>query len=118
MVNEKTMSIKIGVMECSIVTDEDRVYVLKIANLVDDKIEEIMNSSAKVSVAVASVLTAMEYCDLYIKAQDSVDNMRSQLRPYIDEAAKTKIERDDLIKENERLRREIETLRARLSHRN
>lgn len=117
MDSEKTMNIKIGGMDCTIVTDEERGYILKIAGLVDDKIDEILSSSAKVSVAVASVLAAMEFCDLYQKSQEAVDNMRSQLRPYIDEAAKIRVDRDECKREIEKLRREVETLRSRLGNR-
>lgn len=114
---EKTMNIKVGGIDCTIITDEERGYILKIAGLVDGKIDEILESNARVSVAMASVLAAMHFCDNHLKSQEAVDNMRSQIKPYIDEAAKIRVEYEDCKKENDRLRRDIETLRTRLSNR-
>ena len=47
------------------------------------------------------------------KASDSADNLRLQIKDYLEDAAKARLQADEMVRENERLQREIQMLRAR-----
>ena len=60
----------------------------------------------------AAVLSALDYLDELEKSSASADNMRSQIKDYLEDAAKAKLEAEEAKKEIERLRREIGYLKG------
>lgn len=103
----KNMTISIAGIEVTIQTDEDRGYVQRIASKVDERLAVYLRMGAKVTVAQAAVLTALEFCDEFEKNNAAVENMRAQMRNYIDDSSRANAERDRYKAEAERLRNEI-----------
>ena len=60
----------------------------------------------------ALVLCTMGYCDLYKKERANTEHLRSQLKEYLDDAAKARAEAEELQKEAGRMKKELEALRA------
>jgi cell division protein ZapA (FtsZ GTPase activity inhibitor) len=81
----KNMTVSVGGIDITIQTDEDRGYIQKLAAKVDEKVGTYLRMGAKVTVAQAAVLTAMELCDEFEKNNAAVENMRAQMRSYIDD---------------------------------
>ncbi len=89
--------------EICIVTNDNADHIRSIAAAVEDKIEKYTKSSARVSVTQAAILTAMEYADEDSRKETILANIKNQLKGYLDDAAKTKAERDKYKEEYEKL---------------
>lgn len=99
--------------EYVMLSDDNEEYVKALGEDVDEKISELMSRNSRLSPMMASILTALDYCDQYKKALSTADNLRSQIKDYLEDSAKARIEADEARREIERLNREIQALRAR-----
>lgn len=86
-----------------ITTDESAQYMQELAADVDEKLRAALKSN-KLSMTQAAVFVALEYADMAKKASDSADNLRGQLKDYLEDAAKAKTERDMYKHEVEKLK--------------
>ena len=93
MANRVTMTI-CG-QDYTLVDDESAAYMQKVGALVDQKMTELMDS-AHVSRHDAAVLAAINLADELYKQQDGSENLRRQLKTYLDEATAAKNEASDL----------------------
>mgnify|MGYP000760347275 CR=1 FL=1 len=75
---------------------------------------ELMASSNSVSITTAAVMTALNYRDELEKASGSADNMRRQIKDYLEDAASAKMAAEEVRRENAALKRRIEELERRL----
>lgn len=92
-------------------SNEPVEYVKKLANNIENKVKAIMDSSINVSLNDAYFLSLLSYADMYDKSLRNTGLIRSQLSEYIEDSTKAKLEVEELKKENEKLRREIDVLR-------
>lgn len=91
-----------------IATPEEEEYVQKLARDLDEQIRRLMDSSDRVTLNDALVLSALNYVDAFYKSEASADHMRSQLTDYLEEAARAKIELDEARRQIENLKKLIE----------
>ena len=77
--------------EYTFVAEEDSTYVEKVAAYVDRKMTETLEAT-KAGQTDAAVLTAANIADELFKAQEIAENLRSQLKEYLDEATKAILE--------------------------
>ena len=75
----------------TLVAEESPSYMQKVAALVDAKMSEIM-TSGRVSRTDAAVLAAANMADEMLKQQSSTENLRRQLKGYLDDANRAKSE--------------------------
>ena len=87
-----------------ILTDEDKDYTEALGAELNDKMTRILRSRRNLSVTQAAVLAALESLDKQKKAEQSSENLRSQVKDYLEDAAKAKSERDFFKREFERLK--------------
>jgi cell division protein ZapA len=90
-------------------TAESPNYVFALARALETKINEITNAGSG-SPYTASIMVALSLLDDLNKANQRLDNIRAQTKEYVDEAGRTRIERDAAQKEIEVLRSKIEQL--------
>ena len=64
-----------------------------------------------IATGVAAVLVAITNADAAKKAENAADNLRAQMKGYLDDNARARQETENTRREMERLRREIEDLR-------
>ena len=83
MANRVTMTI-CG-MEYTLVAEEDAAYMEKVGAMVDGEMRQLMDG-AHMSRDNAAVLAAVNLADELCKAQENADNLRRQLKTYLDEA--------------------------------
>lgn len=100
---KKRITVTIGGNDYRLVSAEDEEYTRKVAAHVDAKISEILQS-ANTSIVEAAVLASINLADEYYKVLDTADNLRAQLKDYLEESGRMKIEIADLRRENERLK--------------
>lgn len=96
--------------EYSLKTAENASYVLNLAAELEKKINDMVNSGNGVSIQTAAILIALSAMDDANKANQSVDNIRTQIKQYVDEAAKAMLERDEAIKDKESLKSKLSSL--------
>ena len=106
--------IRLAICGCSylISTTDSEQYTLSLAEKLDHNMNEIMAQNPSASVTAAAVLSALDYLDELEKSSASADNLRSQIKDYLEDAAKAKLEAEEAKKEIERLRREIGYLKG------
>ena len=59
-------------------------------------------------------LAALDYCDEAVKATESADNLRSQIKDYLEDSSQARMEAEEARREIEKLKKEVQTLRGRL----
>lgn len=75
----------------TLMAEESPSYMQKVAALVDAEMSEIM-ASGRVGRLDAAVLAAANLADQMLKQQASTENLRTQLKGYLDDANKAKSE--------------------------
>ena len=93
MANRVTMGI-CG-QDYTLVADENASFMEKVGAMVDKKMRELMDT-AHVSRSDAAVLAAINLADELLKNQEASENLRRQLKTYLDEATAAKNEASDL----------------------
>ena len=93
MANRITMSI-CG-EEYTLVAEETATYMQKVGKKVDDKMRQLIDE-AHVSRNDAAVLAAVNLADELYKAQEGTENLRRQVKTYLDEANAAKNEVSEL----------------------
>ena len=93
--------------EYTFVADETAGYMQKVGTYVDDKMTDVLNG-AKVGRTDAAVLTAVNITDELCKAQAAAEQLRSQIKGYLDQATKAQAEVSDLKREVFRLQQRLE----------
>ena len=81
--------------EYTLVADESSAYMEKVGALVDQRMSELMEA-AHMGRSDAAVLAAVNIADELFKAQESAENLRRQLKTYLDEATQAKAEASEL----------------------
>ena len=95
--------------EYTFIADESAAYMQKVGSYVSEKMEEVL-SSAKVGRTDAAILTAANITDELFKAQAASEQLRSQIKGYLDEAGKAQAEASDLKREVFRLQQKLDNL--------
>ena len=88
--------------EYTFVAEESASYMQKVGTYVGDKMFEILNS-AKVGRTDAAILTAANIADELFKAQAAAEQLRAQIKDYLDQAGKAQAEASELRRELFRL---------------
>ena len=101
------VSITICGEEYTFVAEESASYMQKVGTYVGDKMSEVL-SSAKVGRTDAAVLTAANIADELFKAQEANQQLRSQIKGYLDEAGRAQAEVSELKREIFRLQQRLD----------
>lgn len=114
MANNK-VSINIAGINLLVSTPEDEEYVLQIAKEIDEAVTAVLDKTPGASVTNAILLCALDSLDNFKKANRTANNMRSQIKEYMAEAAAAKLQYDEESKKTADLDKEIQTLRNHLT---
>lgn len=93
-------------------TTDSEEYVNQLAERLDNDMTEIMTQNPSVSVAASAVISALSYLDELNKNASSTDNMRAQIKDYLEDAAKAKLDAENARRQVEKLTAELEALKA------
>ncbi len=85
------ITVTIAGQDYTLLADQDASAAIKIAQHVDKKLMEIMNDS-RLSLADGAILAAMNIAEDYFKEQEAAENLRHQLKEYVEVSSKTKQE--------------------------
>ena len=93
-----------------LIAEESAAYMQKVGSYVGEKMEEVLTST-KVGRTDAAVLTAVNLADELFKAQAASEQLRRQIKEYLDAAGKAQSQVSEL-------KREVTRLQQRLDSRN
>lgn len=96
--------------EFSLKTDDSPSYYINLAKKVDTEIYRMAASADNVSVQSAAILVALQAFDEAQKANDSIDNIRTQIKEYVDDACQARLERDEAVKNEKALLARVSAL--------
>lgn len=96
------VTVTIADQQYTLIADQDAAAVERIAAHVDARVSEVMNGS-HLSLADGAVLAAMNIAEEYFKEQEASENLRRQLKEYLEEGAKVKQELSEAKREIFRL---------------
>ena len=113
--NKNRVKLTICGTDCVISSDETESYVRSVGGEVEKSIQAVIEKNPRVSLTMAAILTALTYCDDAYRATASADNLRSQIKDYLEDSSRARLEADEAKREIEKMKREIQTLRSRLS---
>ena len=96
------VKVRIAGEEFVIMAAESDEYILRVASYVDAKVADI-RANSRIPLMDAIVLASCNLTDDYFKSQESVENLRMQLKGYIDDIARLRAELNDARREIARL---------------
>ena len=92
-------------------TEESPSYVISLAKDLEKRIFEFMDENQGVNLASATVMVGLSLLDDNTRAVADADNIRAQIKGYVEEATDLRIEADRLRKEMEVLKGENQSLK-------
>ncbi|MBQ3005243.1 MAG: cell division protein ZapA [Clostridia bacterium] len=116
--NKNKVRLNIYSSEYVICSDETPEYVSELGSDIDDRLSAIMKNNPRISVIQATVLLALEYADKAKKNEKGIEKLRSQIKDYLEDASAARMESELAKREAERLARENEALRLKMSGNN
>ena len=94
--------------EYTFIADESATYMQKVGTYVSEKMEEVLNS-AKGGRTDAAILTAANIADELFKSPTASEQLRSQIKGYLDEASRAQSEVSELKREIFRLQQRLDS---------
>lgn len=101
---KKSITVTVGGNEYRLLSSENDEYTRKVAAHVDSKIAEILHGT-NFSIIDAAILAGINIADEYYKVLDTADNLRTQLKDYLEEAGRMKMEIAELRRELDRAKK-------------
>lgn len=112
------VKLTIGGAEYPIVTEDDPKYVEALGHELDEALKNTLKENRSISTTQAAILLALEYADNFKKAVSTADNLRSQIKDYLDDAASAKSKADYSRHESETAKRELEAAKLEIDRLN
>ena len=78
----------VGGKRFTIVTDESEAYMKKIVERVDTKLKSIISSNPKLDKDSAAILASLDYCDEEYKLRQNLEDVKEQIKDYIEDTAR------------------------------
>ena len=103
---ENKITVNICGTDYTLMAEESPSYMQKVAAMVDAKMSEIM-AGGRISRTDAAVLAAANIADELLKQQSSTENLRSQLKGYLDDANRAKNELSECKREIFKLQQQL-----------
>ncbi|MBQ7109170.1 MAG: cell division protein ZapA [Clostridia bacterium] len=113
----KKVEVKINNMEYTLVSNEPEEYVQRVALLVNKRMNQITEGNPQLSTAMKAVLAAVNIADDYLKSEEVLDNLRVELKGYMEESKGLGTELEAKKLEVEKLREDVHKLQIELAKR-
>ena len=113
MENLKKVKIEVAGASYTLSTYEQEGYVRDLAKEMSEDIDSLMVRNPALSMNDALVLCAIAYLSEYKKEAANSDHIRSQLKEYLGDTARARMEVDEANRRADKLSRELEELRRR-----
>ena len=84
--DNKRVEVKINNVEYTLVTNETEEYVQRVALQVNKRMAQIQEENKQLSTAMTAVLAAINIADDLLKNEVVLDNIRAELKKYMEES--------------------------------
>lgn len=115
MMEKNKVHLNIGGSTYTIVTEDENEYVEQLGESIDKEIKKILVENSRLSLTQAAILVALDFADQAKKATAGADNLRAQIKDYLEDSARARMEVDVSRREIERLNRELSAARMKNS---
>lgn len=85
------VTVTIADQDYTLVATEEQSYMEKVAAHVDAELRQVLGAT-KTSLVDGAILAALNIADHYFKEVEASENLRRQLKEYLEESAKLKME--------------------------
>jgi len=92
-------------------------YTIRLSRELNKRLDMIMSKSESLSSLDAALLCAMDCLDELTKANRNVENIRSQIKDYVDDASQARLAAEEANKELRVLRAKVDELQGELKKR-
>lgn len=117
VMENKKVEVKINNAEYVLLTNEPEEYVQRVALLVNKRMAQLLEGNRTLSTAMAAVLTAINIADDLLKSEEIQDNLRSELKRYMEDAESSSEELAAKKLEVEKLKEDMHKLQIELAKR-
>lgn len=107
---ENKVKVVICGKEYNLRTDEKPEYIKGLADRINKEIGDMVKAKPNFGIQNAAVFVALTSLDEAAKAQESIENMRAQIKTYISEAGKERSAKEKLAAKAEELEKKIAAL--------
>ena len=104
------VKIDINGKDYTIMTDEQPEYVTELAGEIDKNIEDMLKSNSSLTLSASAILLAFTYLDKYTKSEKSAENMREQMKSYVEDASKSNLQLQKEVQKRLQLAKQIQLL--------
>ncbi len=108
---KKEITVRIFGRDYRLLTDETEEYSRDLAGALNQRFEEITKGKSTLSAQDGAALIALEAFDDLIKTRSNLENIRSQIKVYFDDATNAKTRAEAAEKENAELKAKVEQLK-------
>lgn len=113
--DNKRVEVKINNVEYTLVTNESEEYVQRVALQVSKRMAQIQEQNKQLSTAMTAVLAAINIADDLLKNETDLDNIRTELRKYMEDAGASAEELAQKKLEVEKMKEDIHKLQIELA---
>lgn len=106
---ENVVKVTIAGTGYTLKTDETEKFTLELAKEIDSKIQEIKKANPFISTNQIAILVALEYGSDCKKAEKNTEELRKEMKNYLEDAAKAQSERDFYKRELDRMKAEAKS---------
>ncbi|MCL2088194.1 MAG: cell division protein ZapA [Oscillospiraceae bacterium] len=117
MMDNRRADITVAGKTYRLMTSDTPEYIKEIAKELDGRISKMLALDDTLSVLTATTIVALEILDEGLKTNSNIDNIRTQIKTYVEDAAKSRMEAEEYKtalaekdSENKRLTTELELL--------
>ncbi|MBR6046428.1 MAG: cell division protein ZapA [Ruminococcus sp.] len=107
---KQEVTVKIFNREYKLLTDESKEYTAELAAALNHRLEDLLKGKSTLTVQDGAALIALEACDDLYKTRTNLENIRSQIKVYFDDAANAKARAEAAEKEAAALKERIAQL--------
>ncbi len=113
--DNKRVEVKINNVEYTLVTNETEEYVQRVALQVNKRMAQIQEENKQLSTAMTAVLAAINSADDLLKNKEVLDNIRAELKKYMEESRLNGEELAEKKLEVEKMKEDIHKLQIELA---
>ena len=113
--DNKRVEVKINNVEYTLVTNETEEYVQRVALQVNKRMAQVQEENKQLSTAMTAVLAAINIADDLLKNEVVLDNIRAELKKYMEESRLNGEELAEKKLEVEKMKEDIHKLQIELA---
>lgn len=101
----------------TLTSEDSKEYTQKLAAILDKRIRDMKAKFSSLSITDCAVLTALDCMDELAQSNKNIDNIRSQIKDYVDDANRARTQSNSSQREIKALKEKIEMLEKELQER-